>query len=60
MSHLLSACAHLDASDFWPTSYAVTKLTAADQEQLVALLKQAVGLVEFPSMSVTWSVCPVA
>ncbi|MDJ0379106.1 hypothetical protein [Cryobacterium sp. PH31-L1] len=35
--------AHLDDGDFWPTSYAVTKLTAADQDRLVALLKKAVG-----------------
>jgi uncharacterized protein YdhG (YjbR/CyaY superfamily) len=35
--------AHLDAGNFWPTSYAVTKLTAADQKALVALLKKAVS-----------------
>ncbi|TFD03728.1 hypothetical protein [Cryobacterium sp. TMT1-66-1] len=35
--------AHLDDGDFWPTSYAVTKLTNADQDRLVALLKKAVG-----------------
>jgi uncharacterized protein YdhG (YjbR/CyaY superfamily) len=35
--------ANLDEGNFWPTSYAVTKLTAADQKRLVALLKQAVG-----------------
>lgn len=33
--------ANLDEGNFWPTSYAVTKLTAADQKQFVALLKQA-------------------
>lgn len=35
--------ANLDDGDFWPTSYAVTKLTAADQKRLVALLTKAVG-----------------
>ena len=35
--------ANLAEGDFWPTSDAVTKLTTADQEQLVALLKKAVG-----------------
>lgn len=35
--------ANLDEGNFWPSSYAVTKLTAADQKQLVALLKKAVG-----------------
>ena len=35
--------ANLDEGDFWPTSYAVTKLTSADQDRLVALLKKAVG-----------------
>jgi uncharacterized protein YdhG (YjbR/CyaY superfamily) len=35
--------ANLDEGNFWPTSYAVTKLTAADQKQVVALLKKAVG-----------------
>lgn len=33
--------AKLDDGDFWPTSYAVTTLTAADQEHLVALLTKA-------------------
>ena len=35
--------AHLDDGNFWPSAYAVTKLTAADKKQLVALLKQAVS-----------------
>ncbi|MBC7441926.1 MAG: hypothetical protein H7311_05330 [Ramlibacter sp.] len=35
--------ANLDESNFWPTSYAVTKLTAADQTRLVALLERAVS-----------------
>lgn len=33
--------ANLDDGDLWPTSYAVTTLTAADQKQLVALLTKA-------------------
>lgn len=35
--------AQLDDGNLWPTSFAVTRLTEADQERLVALLKQAVG-----------------
>ncbi|MHA7269231.1 hypothetical protein [Arthrobacter sp. HLT1-20] len=35
--------ARLDDGNFWPSSYAVTKLTAADQQQLLALLQKAVG-----------------
>lgn len=35
--------AHLDGGNFWPSAYAVTKLTAADKKQLVALLKRAVS-----------------
>ena len=35
--------ANLDAGNFWPTSFAVTKLTADDQKQLVELLKKAVS-----------------
>lgn len=35
--------AHLDEGDFWPTSFAVTKLTAADQARFVGLLEKAVG-----------------
>jgi uncharacterized protein YdhG (YjbR/CyaY superfamily) len=33
--------ASLDEGNFWPTSYAVTTLTPADQDRLVALLKKA-------------------
>ena len=33
--------ANLDEGNFWPTSYAVTKLTTADQKRLVALLEKA-------------------
>lgn len=35
--------ASLDDGDFWPTSYAVTQLAAADEQRLVELLKKAVG-----------------
>ena len=35
--------ANLDDGNLWPTSYAVTKLTAADTKRLVALLKKAVA-----------------
>lgn len=35
--------ANLDEGNFWPTAYAVSKLTAADKKQLVALLKRAVS-----------------
>ncbi|TFD85578.1 hypothetical protein E3T61_17485 [Cryobacterium lactosi] len=35
--------ADLDDGNLWPTSFAVVKLTAADQERLVELLKRAVG-----------------
>lgn len=35
--------ANLDEGNFWPTGYAVTKLTAADKKRLVALLKKAVS-----------------
>lgn len=35
--------ANLDEGDFWPSSYAVTRLTAADQERLVELLNKAVS-----------------
>ncbi|WGD37497.1 hypothetical protein [Lysinibacter sp. HNR] len=33
--------ANLDEGNFWPTSYAVTKLTADDQKQIVKLLQDA-------------------
>jgi len=35
--------ANLDEGNFWPSAYAVTKLTAADKKQVVALLKKAVS-----------------
>lgn len=35
--------ANLDEGNFWPSSFAVTKLTADDQSRLVALLEKAVG-----------------
>jgi hypothetical protein len=34
--------ANLDAGTMWPTSYALTKLTAADEKKIAALVKQAV------------------
>ena len=33
----------LDDGDMWPTSYAVTKLTAADEVKIGALVKKAAG-----------------
>ncbi|MDE2281318.1 MAG: hypothetical protein KGJ92_00935 [Actinomycetales bacterium] len=35
--------ANLDEGNFWPSGYAVTKLSASDKKQLVALLKRAVS-----------------
>jgi len=35
--------AKLDAGNFWPTGFAVTKLDASDQKQIVAMLKKAVS-----------------
>jgi uncharacterized protein YdhG (YjbR/CyaY superfamily) len=35
--------ANLDEGNLWPNAYAVTKLTAADEKRLVALLKKAVS-----------------
>ncbi len=35
--------AHLDEGSFWPTTYAVTKLTTTGKKQLVELLKKAVS-----------------
>ncbi len=35
--------ANLDEGNLWPNAYAVTSLTAADEKQLVALLKKAVS-----------------
>jgi len=33
--------AHLDEGSMWPTSWALTKLTAADEAKIVALVKKA-------------------
>jgi uncharacterized protein YdhG (YjbR/CyaY superfamily) len=35
--------AHLDDGSMWPTSYALTKLTAADEAKIGALVKKAVS-----------------
>ena len=35
--------ANLDEGTMWPTSYALTELTAADEERIAALVKQAVS-----------------
>lgn len=35
--------ANLDEGNFWPTSFAVNKLTDSDQKQLVELLKKAIS-----------------
>ena len=35
--------ANLDDGAMWPTSYALTKLTAADEKKIGALVKKAVG-----------------
>ena len=35
--------ANLDEGNMWPTSFALTKLTAAEEARIVALLKQAVS-----------------
>ncbi len=35
--------AHLDEGNLWPSAFAVTKLTAADKKQVVALLRRAVA-----------------
>ena len=35
--------AKLDSGDMWPTSFALTKLTAADEKKIAALVKKAVG-----------------
>jgi uncharacterized protein YdhG (YjbR/CyaY superfamily) len=34
--------AHLDDGAMWPTSYALTELTAADEKRIAALVKKAV------------------
>src|SRR5262245_3618488 len=35
--------ANLDEGAMWPTSYALTKLTAADEKKIAALVKKAAG-----------------
>ena len=35
--------AHLDEGNIWPVAYAITRLTAADEKWLVALVKKAVA-----------------
>jgi hypothetical protein len=35
--------AKLDEGNMWPTSWALTKLTKADEARIVALVKQAIG-----------------
>ncbi|MFZ0128907.1 MAG: DUF1801 domain-containing protein [Candidatus Dormiibacterota bacterium] len=35
--------ANLDDGDFWPTSYAVNRLTAAIEEEIAKLVKKAAG-----------------
>jgi len=35
--------AHLDDGDMWPTSFAITKLTAVEEAKIVAIVKQAVS-----------------
>ena len=35
--------AHLDDGNMWPTSYALPKLTRADEKRVAALINQAVG-----------------
>jgi uncharacterized protein YdhG (YjbR/CyaY superfamily) len=35
--------ANLDEGDMWPTSYALTRLTAADEARIGALVKKAAG-----------------
>ena len=35
--------AHLDEGTMWPTSYALTELTAADEATIAAIVKKAVG-----------------
>jgi uncharacterized protein YdhG (YjbR/CyaY superfamily) len=35
--------ARVDEGSMWPTAYALTKLTAADEKKIAALVKKAVG-----------------
>lgn len=37
------AAAHLDDGDMWPTSFALTALSAADEAKLAALVRKAVA-----------------
>lgn len=38
-----SDAAHLDEGAMWPVTFAVTKLTAAEEVKIIALVKRAVG-----------------
>jgi hypothetical protein len=38
-----SDAAHLDEGSMWPNAYALTKLTAADEAKISALVKKAVS-----------------
>ena len=38
-----NATANLDEGNMWPTSFALTKLTAADEKRIAALVKKAVS-----------------
>jgi uncharacterized protein YdhG (YjbR/CyaY superfamily) len=38
-----SDAAHLDDGHLWPTAFALTELTAADEERIGVLVKQAAG-----------------
>lgn len=35
--------ANLDSGNFWPTGFALTKLTAEDEKQILALIRKAVS-----------------
>lgn len=35
--------AHLDDGSMWPTAYAITELTAADEKRIATLVRKAVG-----------------
>ena len=37
------AATFLDETAMWPTSYALTKLTAADEKKIAALVKRSVS-----------------
>jgi uncharacterized protein YdhG (YjbR/CyaY superfamily) len=37
------SAANLDEGSMWPTSYALTKLTAADEKRIAELVKKAVS-----------------